>query len=185
MVREAGQSTHCLQRIGGWKIQSASTVLSNPRTLILGIGNPIRFDDGVGPCTALHVKSLLSASERASVEVRCLDAGGWNLIPEIEGFDELIIIDAYYAEDTEPGRVRTHTAKAFDTEARPPDSAHLIGVTDALLLSKNLGYHTPCLLGAVTVDVGDSCLTFGEGLSSKVQAAVPIAAEHVFSLLHQ
>ncbi len=137
----------------------------------------------MGPATALHVYSLLSAAERATTAVRTLDTGGWNLIPEIEGFDDLIIIDAYFAADTFPGRVRTHAAEAFDTTSPPPDSAHRIGVTDALTLSKTLGYHTPSLLGAVTIDVGESCMTFGEGLSSTIQAAVPIAAEHVLLLL--
>jgi Ni,Fe-hydrogenase maturation factor len=52
-----------------------------------------------------------------------------------------------------------------------------------LCLSKNLGYHTPSLVGAVTVDVGESCMTFGEGLSPEIEAAVPIAAGRILELV--
>jgi len=165
------------------QVQGAGAILNGGRTLILGIGNPIRRDDGVGPATALFAGKALTPDELQRVEVRSLDAGGWNLIPEIEGFDALVVIDAYFAADAKPGRVRTHRPEAFPAAERPPDSAHLIGLNDALHLSRRLGYHTPDLLGAVTVDVGESCMTFGEGLSPEIEAAVPLAASHVFELV--
>ena len=167
----------------GRKIQGAGTVLSRPRVLVLGIGNPIRNDDGVGPVVAESLRGALPEQRLGDVEVRVLDAGGWNLIPEIEGFDGLILIDAYFAADAVPGRVRTLGRTVTESTNRPPDSAHLIGIGDALNLSRNLGYHTPDLLGAVTVDVGESCMHFGEGLTPPIRAAVPLAADAARSLL--
>ena len=129
------------------------------------------------------VHRALAPEEKAQVEVHSLDSGGWNLIPEIEGFDALVLIDAYFSDDTVPGRVRTHAGATLQGSDRPPDSAHLIGVGDALHLSKNLGYRTPELLGVVTVDIGDSCMFFGETLSSEILSAVPTAATAVHALL--
>ena len=151
--------------------------------LVLGIGNPIRNDDGVGPAVADAVRRALSPKERDTVEVRSLDSGGWNLIPEVEGFDALVLIDAYFSGDAVPGRVRTLDTAVLQSTARPPDSAHLIGVGDALKLSQNLGCRTPALLGAVTVDIGESCMFFGETLSPEILAAVPTAATAVRALL--
>lgn len=172
-----------MQLPGRWKVQGAGAVLTSGRTLVLGVGNPIRRDDGVGPIAARFAGNALTSDERLAVEVRALDSGGWNLIPEIEGFDGLIIVDAYFGADSKPGRVRTHRANDFAAAERPPDSAHLIGLSDALRLSKNLGYHTPSLIGAVTVDVGESCMTFGEGLSPEIEAAVPVAAGRILELV--
>jgi hydrogenase maturation protease len=156
--------------------------LSDSKILILGIGNPIRNDDAVGRVVAERVNAALSAEERQSIVVRNLDSGGWNLIPEVEGFDDLIVVDAYHAEDAVPGRVRALSASTFAASERLPDSAHLISLSDALCLSKSLGYRTPSLLGAVAVDVTDSCMSFGQELSEEVEAVVPLAAEYVLGL---
>ncbi len=114
--------------------------------------------------------------------MRTLDSGGWNLVAEVEGFDDLIIVDAYFAEDAIPGRVRALSPSSFADAQRPVESAHLISLSEALCLSKKLGYRTPKLLGAVAVDVTDSCMSFGEKLSDEVAAVLPLAAEYVLGI---
>ena len=158
---------------------------ATPSVLIVGIGNDIRNDDAVGLVVARHVAKVLGASRR-NVVVKTLSAGGWQLLDEIEGFDQLIIIDAYYTASCRPGRVRILTPDDVlpirDTDAT---AAHLLSVPDALRISMRFGYHTPKLLGVVAIDVGENCLSFGTGLSNPVKAAVMPAVHAVIGLIPQ
>lgn len=62
------------------------------RTLVLGVGNPLMGDDGVG---ILAVERLRQEYELPD-EVTAVDGGTWgmNLLPLIEAADELILVDA-------------------------------------------------------------------------------------------
>ena len=73
------------------------------RILVLGLGNDILSDDGVGLQAARRVGELIG--DRAEVEeasVATID-----LLPLMSGYDRVVIIDAFIAPDLRPGtRVR-------------------------------------------------------------------------------
>ena len=155
---------------------------SRPTVLVIGIGNEIRHDDAVGLIVAEEVRHRIRQCSR--ITVKKLSAGGWQLLHEIEGFDQLVVVDAHYTAKSKPGRLRIHA----DPEQMPvrdidAASAHLLSIPDAIALSKKYGYHTPALLGMVTIDVGENCLTFGTGLSPSVEAVVQRAADAVIELI--
>ncbi len=61
------------------------------KTIVLGIGNPILQDDGVG----IHVINELRQHLKDSrVIVDIAYTGGMNLLDLIRGFDKVILIDA-------------------------------------------------------------------------------------------
>jgi len=60
-------------------------------TLILGFGNPLHGDDGVG---AYAVQMLNARSLPTNVKVRDAGTPGFGLVSEIEGWDRVILIDA-------------------------------------------------------------------------------------------
>lgn len=81
------------------------------KTLVLGIGNPLMQDDGVG----VHVVQQLKAAYPNSPQVEFLDGGtlSFSLIGEIESATNLIVIDAAQFNG-EPGSVRTFLGDEMD-----------------------------------------------------------------------
>ena len=64
----------------------------DPRVVVIGLGNPIMGDDGLG----LAVLGYLQTAYGFRPEVELVDGGTWgmNLLPVIEDATELILIDA-------------------------------------------------------------------------------------------
>ena len=81
------------------------------KTLVLGIGNPLMQDDGVG----VHVVQRLKAEHTDFPQVEFLDGGtlSFSLIGAIEDATNLIVIDAAQLNN-EPGSVRTFFGEEMD-----------------------------------------------------------------------
>jgi hydrogenase maturation protease len=72
------------------------------KTLILGIGNPILGDDGVGVRVA---EALTHRIGDGDIEVRAANTDGLGLLELILGYDRLVIIDAILNVDARAGEV--------------------------------------------------------------------------------
>ena len=66
-----------------------------PRVVVIGLGNPIMGDDGLGLAVLEHLQTAYTFPP----EIELVDGGTWgmNLLPVIEDADELILIDAINA----------------------------------------------------------------------------------------
>ena len=66
--------------------------INNARVVVIGLGNPLMGDDGLG----LAVLEELQSGYALPTNVELVDGGTWglNLLPIIEDADELILIDA-------------------------------------------------------------------------------------------
>ncbi len=74
------------------------------KTLVVGLGNPILTDDGVGVKVAYEVEKVVSATSREDIDVIEASAGGLRLMELMIGYDRLILIDAFYADNgNQPG----------------------------------------------------------------------------------
>ncbi len=155
------------------------------KTIIIGLGNPILGDDGVGWRVAELVKQSIDASSRAApdLEVDFLALGGISLMERMVGFDRAIVIDALTTGANPIGSV-FH----FPIEALPNLSAdHITAVHDtslptALQLGRSMGAHLPDnidIVGIETVSVFD----FSEQLSPPIAQAVPQAVNLVLELI--
>lgn len=159
---------------------------SRQRLLVLGMGNEILTDDAVGLVALARVQEELgTAADDADVTFKALNTGGLDLLYEVEGYDTLVVIDAYHASDSVPGRCRVLSAADLGPASARIDSAHLLSLPSALLLSVELGYHTPELLGIVVIDVDDRCQLFGTTLSEPVEKAVPEAVAAAIELIEK
>ena len=78
------------------------------KTLVLGIGNDILGDDGVGIHIARETARRISS---VGVTVEETGAGGLSLLERIRGYDRLIIADAILTEKTEAGKIHRLTLK--------------------------------------------------------------------------
>jgi hydrogenase maturation protease len=152
-----------------------------PKTLILGLGNPILTDDGVG----IHiVRQMAIDCQRDDLDFAEASLGGLRLLDLIVGYDQVIMADAIQTRNSKPGDVyRLH---ASDLEkSLHSGSTHDLSLPDALVLGRSLGMALPkdesIILIAVEIE---DVLTFGETCTPAVTAAIPRAKETVLSELN-
>lgn len=135
-------------------------------TLILGIGNVLLKDEGVG----VHaLRELNDISLPGGVEV--LDGGtsGADLIDSIAGRDKVIVIDATLAEG-DPGTVYRFTIDDLIRKTSSLGSLHEFGFVETYLMAKQLG----CAPREVVIfGVQPAEIEFGLDLSAIVQRQVP------------
>jgi hydrogenase maturation protease len=120
---------------------------NQPKTLVLGLGNVIMGDEGIG----VHVvKALEQHTLPAGVE--CLDGGtgGFVLLEPMQNADRVILIDAA-ADGNPPGTV-TRTTPRFARDYPPTLTAHDIGIKDLLDAFYLLGGGREVVLYAITID---------------------------------
>ena len=159
------------------------------KTLIVGLGNPILGDDGVGWKVAKEVKKQLTSSptpllkgEGDEVNIEFLSLGGISLMEHLIGYERVILIDAI-TSDQEVGSVIVSNLNDMpDYSAFHIASAHDTSLQNALTLGKSMGAHLPkevMVVGIATDHVYD----FSETLSPAVQKAVSEATKVVMNLL--
>jgi hydrogenase maturation protease len=173
-----------------------------PRTVVVGLGNPLLGDDSVGWRVADEVERLLraaegSASERSagagavdagghsigSVDVERLAVGGLRLMECLTGYDAAILVDAAEFPDRPVGEIRVCAFDELaDYAAGHLDSAHDASLRTALELGRRLGAALPESIHAVTIQAHRTD-EFSEELTPRVAAAVPTAARAVVDLL--
>jgi hydrogenase maturation protease len=102
-----------------------------PRVLVIGLGNPDRGDDGIGPLVANQLTGFLPPD----VEVLAVNGNVLGLIERWTGFEAVICIDAA-APLTAPGRI--HRVD-LTTGELPKDltstSCHGLGLAEAIGLA--------------------------------------------------
>jgi hydrogenase maturation protease len=103
------------------------------QTLVLGVGNTIMSDEGVG----VHVIERLLAGYKIPNEVQVLDGGvlGMDLLYHLEGIENLLLVDAVEARK-DPGtiiRLEDDEVPAFLSMKISP---HQVGVPDMLAVAK-------------------------------------------------
>lgn len=151
------------------------------KTIVIGLGNPILGDDGVGWRVAEQVRNVLSSSQ-SEITVDCLSLGGLSLMEHLIGYQRLILIDALLCEQ-ELGSIRvTHLEELSNPPAVHTASAHDTSLQNALQLGREMGVELPVditVVGICTASVHD----FSEHLSPPVRDAVPKAIQIVIHLL--
>ncbi len=154
-------------------------------TLVVGLGNPILGDDGVGWRVAERVAALLPPALAEAVEVECFALGGLSLMERMVGYGRAIVIDAI-TTGAPDGQVRSLALEDLDG---PPETAwahatavHDTSLRNALRLGRALGARLPDRVDVVGVEASD-LYSFSEDLTPDVSAAVPIAVEAVLALL--
>ena len=159
-----------------------------PRTIVVGLGNPVLGDDGVGWRVADEVERRLSDAREAGCEIPAvvverLGVGGLRLMEFLTGYDEAILVDAAEFPGRPLGEVRACSLDELDSYAAGHlDSAHDASLRNALALGRRLGARLPDRIQTVTVQASRTD-EFSEDLSPEIEAAVPAAATAVFELI--
>jgi hydrogenase maturation protease len=154
------------------RLDSARTRLdenaaSLPRTLVIGLGNPLRGDDGVG---VRVIQQLASVQLPPDVEVMDGGTQGLGIVNAFEGRQRVILVDATDM-GASPGCVARFTLEqALLIGADEHLSIHAAGLRDALLLAQALDMLPDEL---VVFGVQPANTEWRTGLSSAVEAVLP------------
>jgi hydrogenase maturation protease len=164
-------------------VSDGATAMDGRSVLVIGYGNTLRRDDGVG----VRAAELMAADPRfAAVEVLT----AYQLTPELSldlGTASLVVfVDA----DVRglPGAIDVRELSAVGGTpagvSRPPGSEHAdqgtsshhVGADEVLALARELTGASP---RAVAVGIGVADLELGEGLSAPVESALPRVVDAV------
>lgn len=108
-------------------------------TAVLGLGNLVHTDDGVG----VHAIQLLERDPRVPPGTVLIDGGthGLGLLPHVSGFSRLLVIDAVDAGET-PGTVVRFEGSALHGLPGKA-SVHQLGFADMMVALQLLGEAPP------------------------------------------
>jgi hydrogenase maturation protease len=117
------------------------------KTLVLGLGNVIMGDEGVG----VHVVRALE-KHRLPANVETLDGGtgGFILLEPLQNAGHIVLIDA--TDDGNPPGTVTRTVPRFSADYPPTLTAHDIGVKDLLDAFYMQGGEREVVLYAIAID---------------------------------
>lgn len=154
------------------------------RVLVAGIGNPWASDDGVGAEVIRRLQARLPAEPNMggrAVEVLTMGQPSFDLLDVVDGYDQLIIVDAV-ASGAEPGTVHCVAWQPGVVLDRGVErvSSHGLGIREVLELGAALG-RLPGRVDLWGIEAGST--TSGSGLSPSLAAAVPAIVERFMTEL--
>lgn len=155
------------------------------KTLVIGLGNPILGDDGVGWKVVEKLQSNIEYRQ-PNIEFDCLSLGGLSLMERMVGYDRAILVDSM-----ETGQNPIGSVKVFALEELPnhPSASHSTAAHDTSLLTalevgRKMKMQVPHSVMVVAIEA-KNVYDFSEELSPPVAAAVPVACEAVLELLEK
>jgi hydrogenase maturation protease len=150
-------------------------------TLILGLGNPILTDDGVGVKVAEYIRSCLPPHSLVEIDEAC--SGGLELMERLLGYQRVFLIDALYP-GKQPGAI--HRMSLADLQAISPTqhsaSAHDTTLATAWDMAQRMELPLPEELIIYAIEV-NNITDFSEEPTPAVAGAIPQAATAILAEL--
>jgi hydrogenase maturation protease len=145
---------------------------------IIGLGNSILSDDGVGIYTVREIKRCLEESGRCTdVDIVETEVGGFALMELLAGWKRVILVDAIQFDDLEPGSVIRIEPEDLHTSLRIR-SVHEIDLPTVLELGRRLGLAMPEELAIFGIQAEDA-FTFGEDITLAAERGLKTAVDLV------
>ena len=160
------------------------------KTLIVGLGNPILTDDGVGVKVAYAIEEAFSNNDvpRDDITITEAGVGGLRLMELMVGYDRVILIDAIMHRNGnkhQPGTIHRMTTQDLRkvSSTQHSASAHDTTLATALEMAERMGLHLPKEVLIFAVEV-EEVLTFSDKPTPAVATAIPKVTEMVLKELH-
>ncbi|MFH0760460.1 MAG: hydrogenase maturation protease [Bacteroidota bacterium] len=148
--------------------------------LVLGIGNDILTDDGIGPAL---VRDLAEVTSNPDVRFETATIGGLDLMELLSGFDKVILIDAIRNHDGIPGTVYFFHPDDF-RETMNLSNLHDISFLNALSLANRLQLKVPRDITIIAVEILEDRVfsdVFSEQLQEKYPKVLKEVSEYLYS----
>ena len=148
------------------KSAETQTLEHSPKIAVLGIGNLLLKDEGVGVHLVQELANIVDGNN-----VAIIDGGTSPDIPSLieKNIDKLIVIDAVKADD-KPGTVYRFSADDIDLDSVSPVSLHDIGILESLRMLALLDRQPK---STVIIGIEPKAIDFGLELSPELAKKLP------------
>ncbi|OLZ69015.1 hydrogenase maturation protease [Streptomyces sp. IMTB 2501] len=136
------------------------------RVVVVGVGNPLRGDDGAGP----EVVEALRGRVPDDTVLVVSDGEPARMLDLWRGADTVVVVEALHTRSARAGELHTLTPDEAGGHARGTASTHAFGLGECLALAEALDQLPPRLV-VHAVEVAD--VELGAGLSEAVRTALP------------
>lgn len=150
------------------------------KTLIVGLGNPILGDDGIGWRIAEEAQrdfygATYEFGASHQIDFDFLSLGGISLMEHLIGYDQAIIIDAIHTGNNPQGNVSIFPLANLTGKPQGHlSSSHDTNLPDAIEMGKLMGAQLPQDITIIAIEA-QNVYDFSEDLSSPVADAIPAA----------
>jgi len=149
------------------------------KTLVLGLGNDLLSDDGIGIVVTRALRERLPADE-SGVSVVESALSGLALLDLFFGYDRVVLVDGIHTGRRPPGSIIELTPDDLRSVVAP--SPHYAGLPELLAVARNLGLPFPPDVRILAVETQDPW-TIGGTLSAPVRGAVEEVVARVLASL--
>lgn len=185
------------KQAGRLKLQP--TQAARQRILVIGLGNPILGDDGIGWRVCQEVESRLASGQslsaqdpwlsegfppgKSSIDFECLSLGGLSLMERMVNYTHALIIDAITSQTQPTGTVMIINLQDLPSSASGRlASAHDTSFQNALQIGRMMGAELPGEIIIVGIET-QAMFDFSESLTEEVSNAIPKARGMVLQQL--
>jgi hydrogenase maturation protease len=154
-------------------------------TLVIGLGNPILTDDGVGVKVAYELEKAISDEMREYITVTEASAGGLRLMEAMIGYDRVILVDALLTNNgNKTGSTHRMTLDELRTisPTQHSASAHDTTLVTALDAGREIGLSLPDEIIIFAIEV-ENVMDFSDEPTPDVANAIPIVTNAVMAEL--
>lgn len=159
------------------------------RTRIIGLGNPILGDDGIGWRVAEELEKEILIKKNnyphLDIDIQKFSLGGLSLMEQMIDTDAVILVDAIQTRNHPIGTVyKLDLDNLPNFSAGHTTSPHDTSLQNALEAGKLMGAHLPKKIWIVAIEA-EKVYEFSEQLSPQVEEAIPLACRAVWEYLSE
>ncbi len=150
---------------------------------VIGMGNPLLCDDMVGLMVATQARERFADQSDPGTSFAENTSGGFDLMYDLDGFDEAMIIDSIASGSCEPGTLVDMTLDdiSFTAQPRLIDS-HGLNLATVIAAGKKCGMKMPDHITILGIE-GRDFQTFSDAPTRAVFEAIPAAVVRVGKFL--
>lgn len=158
------------------------------KTLIVGLGNPILGDDGIGWRVAEQVqREVIGATNEFGashqIDFEFLSLGGISLMEHLIGYDRAIIIDAIHTGKVPQGNISIFPLEKLSGFSHGHlSSSHDASLPDAVEMGKLMGAQLPPEITIVAIEA-QHVYDFSEELSPPIAEVIPTAVTQLKTII--
>jgi hydrogenase maturation protease len=152
------------------------------RSLVLGLGNPILGDDGIG----FRLAEILDEHLRSNTDVDVLPTSlaGIRLLDEISGYERLIVLDAITTGSKPTGTMQKLEIDDILSNASSRLSVHHLSLKEILDLGRKYGLRMPekVIIYAIEIEYQTMvCDSFSSYINSHINSYIETVLHNEFS----
>ncbi|MFF8864763.1 hydrogenase maturation protease [Streptomyces sp. NPDC015139] len=148
------------------------------RVVVIGVGNTLRGDDGVGPAVVEALRGHVPGDTVLAVS----DGEPARMLELWRDADTVVVVEALRSQPARPGELHTLTPAEAAGRPRGTASTHALGLGECLALAEALDLLPPKLV-VHAIEVAD--VELGASLSEAVRSALPELTDRAAASVRQ